>query len=82
MRNPALQTDRKNIVSVGINPAHDFDSSEDPDDIGFLRRLYPMLSNDRLLETKERLDGYFGVALEAFLERLGEGNIDDDKMNS
>jgi hypothetical protein len=41
-----------------------------------LRRLYPELNNDQLLEVKERLDGYFEVVLEVFLAKSSQNSID------
>jgi hypothetical protein len=46
------------------------------EDLQFLRGLYPELNDDRLLELKERLDGYFDVVLETFLEKYSKDNID------
>jgi hypothetical protein len=43
-----------------------------------LRSLYPELTNDQLLEVKERLDGYFEVVFETFLDRHSKGDIDGD----
>ena len=41
-----------------------------------LRKLYPELNNDQLLEVKERLDGYFEVVLEVFLAKSSKDSID------
>jgi hypothetical protein len=38
-------------------------SDTDSEEIAILKDLYPELSHDKLLETKERLDGYFEVVL-------------------
>jgi hypothetical protein len=46
-------------------------------DLEFLRCLYPELNNDKLLEAKERLDGYFEVVLQVFLDKYSESSIDD-----
>ena len=37
--------------------------NDNSDEIAILRDLYPELDSDQLLETKERLDGYFEVVL-------------------
>jgi hypothetical protein len=47
-------------------------------ELALLRSLYPALTNDQLLEAKERLDGYFQVVFETFLDRYSECDIDDD----
>lgn len=51
-------------------------------DLEFLRGLYPELNNDKLLEVKERLDGYFEVVLQVFLEKYPKGSIDDSPKSS
>ena len=45
----------------------------DFDGLAILKELYPELTADQLLETKERLDGYFNVVLKIFLERKKSG---------
>jgi hypothetical protein len=63
--------------------ARHIDLTEDrADDLEFLRGLYPDLNNDKLLEVKERLDGYFEVVLQVFLEKYPKGSIDDSLKSS
>jgi hypothetical protein len=51
-------------------------------ELSLLRSLYPELNNDQLLEVKERLDGYFEVVLETFLEKYSKPRIDDTSRAS
>jgi hypothetical protein len=64
------------------NPRLNFDLEDETGDLDFLRGLYPGLTNDRLLEVKERLDGYFDIALEAFLEKTKQSSVDDLQQSS
>jgi len=41
-------------------------------ELELLKSLYPELTPDQLLEVKERLDGYFEVALQIFLRQEEE----------
>jgi hypothetical protein len=78
----ASKDDRRQSFSARRNPGRDFDLVDNAEDLDFLRGVYPKLSNDQLLELKERLDGYFEVALEVFIESHPRGTVDDDHVNS
>lgn len=52
------------------------------DALDLLREIYPELNHDQLIEAKERLDGYFDVVLETFLESGAKANIDDHPAKS
>lgn len=52
------------------------------EELEFLHGLYPELNTAQLLEVKERLDGYFDVILETFLESYANRSVDDDAVNS
>lgn len=57
-------------------------AEDQAEDVEFLRGLYPGLNNDKLLEVRERLDGYFEVVLQVFLEKYPKGSIDDSLKSS
>lgn len=77
MSGTALDKREMEILSPG-NPDGDFDLDEDEiSDLDFLRGLYPRLTNDQILELKERLDGYFDVALKIFLRKQNKTHIDE-----
>lgn len=77
MSDTSLQ--QENIQFPAIQkPDRDFDLDEDEiSDLDFLRGLYPELTSDQLLEVKERLDGYFDIALETFLEKQRQSSVDE-----
>lgn len=50
-------------------------------ELAILRKLYPELGPDQLLETKERLDAYFEVVL-SVLNQPTNLTIDPDKTSS
>src|SRR6478752_8141269 len=55
-------------IRANGNPGKDFDLEKDETgDLDFLRGLYPGFTNDEILELKERLDGYFDIALKVFM---------------
>ena len=54
------------------------DAEQHASELALLRSLYPALTSDQLLEAKERLDGYFEVVFETFLDRCSKGDIDRD----
>jgi hypothetical protein len=82
MSDTASKDDCRQFFAARRNRGRDFDLVDDAEDLDFLRGVYPKLSNDQLLELKERLDGYFEVALEVFLESHPGGTVDDDHVNS
>jgi hypothetical protein len=81
MTKSAFDKNVKQPLAAGENQGRDFDLVDNAEDLDFLRGLYPKLSTDQLLELKERLDGYFEVALEASLERYPKDSVDDSKMS-
>ena len=82
MSSSAFNKGLKQPLAARRNPGRDFDLVDNAETLDFLRSLYPSLTNDQLLELKERLDGYFEVALESFLELHPRDGIDDDSAAS
>ncbi len=59
-----------------IDPIIKMTEEQHASELSLLRSLYPTLNNDQLLEIKERLDGYFEVVFETFLEKHSKENVD------
>lgn len=76
------QTSGTQHYQTGKRLARYFDAATEASELNLLRDLYPELNSDQLLEAKERLDGYFEVALEVFLQRFSKDKIDDAPENS
>jgi hypothetical protein len=66
-----LNTISKNAPGTGRPERSEFDG------LAVLKELYPELTADQLLETKERLDGYFNVVLKIFLEHNKDNELID-----